>query len=87
MPKPGQVLQPGYILEVPGQLEELLVCVPVRVGVPKRPDLQPVLGVHEEVAPQVVEHDGVAGGVVGVLRPDNTQGLNLGAGEGGGRVV
>lgn len=49
---------------------------PVRVGLVERADLEAVLRVHHEVAPQVVEHDCVLAAVeLWKLRPDERQRL------------
>ena len=41
------------------------------------PDLESVGRVHEEVPPQVVEHDGVGAAVLRVLEPDHSESLHL----------
>ena len=43
----------------------------------ERPDLQSAGGVHQEVAAEVVEHDGVGLVVAGVLVPQHSQWLDL----------
>ena len=44
----------------------------------KGADPEPALRIHEEVPPEIVEHDGVALGVLRELAPDHTQRLHLG---------
>ena len=44
---------------------------------PKGPYLESVLRVHEEIPPQIIKHDCVGLGILGVLAPDYTQGFHL----------
>lgn len=73
----GDVFKGGNVLQVDGQPCQLPVFVAVLMGLTEGSDLESILGVHEEVAAQVVEHDGVLLGVVLVLAPNHTQWLNL----------
>ena len=43
----------------------------------KRTDFQAILWVHQEVSPQVIKHDCVVSGVLGVLAPDDAQRLHI----------
>ena len=67
----------GDALEVGGQLDELLVGGARGVGVLEGPDPEAVGGVHQEVAAEVVEHDGVGLAVAGVLVPNHSQRFDL----------
>mmetsp|Transcript_14455 Transcript_14455/g.31327 ORF Transcript_14455/g.31327 Transcript_14455/m.31327 type:complete len:202 (+) Transcript_14455:819-1424(+) len=61
--------------EVLGQVVQLAVRGPVRVGTLVRPDDKARLLVEDEVAPQVIKHDGVVLVVLGELGPNEGQGL------------
>ena len=67
----------GDALEVCGQLDELLVGAARGVRVLEGPDPEAVGGVHQEVAAEVVEHDGVGLAVARVLVPDHSQRFDL----------
>ena len=71
------VLHLGDVLQVRGQTQQLPIRQPVDVSLAEGTDLEAVLWVHEEVAAQVVKHDGVLLRVVSVLPPNHTQRLYL----------
>eukprot|EP00451_Oxyrrhis_marina_P022926 CAMPEP_0204351464 /NCGR_PEP_ID=MMETSP0469-20131031/31143_1 /ASSEMBLY_ACC=CAM_ASM_000384 /TAXON_ID=2969 /ORGANISM="Oxyrrhis marina" /LENGTH=92 /DNA_ID=CAMNT_0051338019 /DNA_START=114 /DNA_END=391 /DNA_ORIENTATION=+ len=68
----------GNELQIVRQMDELLVGSPVGVAVTKSSDSQAVLGIHQEISPQIVEHYGVVGGVkLRELAPDHPEGLDV----------
>lgn len=67
----------GDPLEVGAQLDELPVGAARRVRVLEGSDPEAVGGVHQEVAAEVVEHDGVGLAVAGVLVPYHAQSFDL----------
>lgn len=76
------VLHTGNVLKVGGKAQKLPVCGAVDVSLTEGADLEAVLGVHEEVAAQVIKHDGVLLCVVLILPPHHPQWLDLARGRG-----
>lgn len=71
------VLLTGYVLQVRCQTQQLPVCGAVDMSLTEGAHLEAVLGIHEEVASQIIEHDGVLLRVVLILTPHHPQGLHL----------
>lgn len=62
---PVPVVEPADVSEVRdgeqvlGEPRQLVVGAPVQVGLPERPDREPIPRVHHEVPPQIIKHDGI----------------------------
>lgn len=67
----------GDVLEVRGQLQKLLILFSIQVTLTERLDAQAALRIHQKIASNVIEHNGVARTVLFELAPDNKQRLHL----------
>lgn len=67
----------GDVLEVRGQLQKLLILIAIQVTLTEGLDAQAALRIHQKIAPNVVEHNGVARTVLLELAPDNKQRFHL----------
>lgn len=67
----------GQIFQVLGEVQQFAILVAVKVRLPERPYPQPVLRIHDEVAPYIVEHDRVLAGVLLEFTPDHAQRFHL----------
>ena len=61
-----------------GQVEKLPIFVSIEVGFTEGSDSQAILGIQEEIAPDIVEHDGIFARVhVREFPPNNSKRFDL----------
>ena len=83
---PALVVQLAQVLDLPndlqviGQLHKLPIRGPVLVRLLEGSDLEPIAGVHHEIAPEVVKHNGVLARVLALeprVLPNHPKGLAI----------